>query len=501
MSSLSHLEEKIRAGWLGKVIGGTLGGPFEGYAGKLNVPFYDPIPSQALPNDDLDLQVVWLRYLLSKKVTSVQPADLADAWQKHVGFPWCEYAVGLRNRHYGLSGVQLGAFDNWFADCMGAAIRSEIWAFLAPSDTRRAAHYAWADAIFDHAGDGVYAAMFFAVLESSAFEDSDLNSLIEKGLAAIPAASRTAFAVRRTQYLWSLIRNWEEVREILIVDLAPTHFTDTAINIAFTILGLLAGERDFERTLCIANNCGWDTDCTAATAGAILGVMDPSCIPPKWSDPIGGKVLLNPQILDMPLETSLDELTEQTLQLRAQLTHHIVGDTIVLPRMRPRPSESPIQIPYRCGIQEQSIKSVTTLTDIPAESFTAAGHWFRHSVSDPKAKAMHFSFNVKIDDERPVRFMAFLSRPCRTFVDGKSYADFEPRSWAPGWHGPSFHLFAERAVDGTKPLRAPALVLTPGEHRFDVLLEHDGTDAIELVIGVADATSDLWLPFALAIAK
>lgn len=494
-------EEKIRAGWLGKVIGGTLGGPFEGNTAKLNVSFYEPIPTQAMPNDDLDLQVVWLRYLLAEKVDAVRPADLALAWQKHVGFPWCEYAIGLRNMHYGLSGVQLGAFDNWFADCMGAAIRSEIWAFLAPGDTRRAAHYAWADAIFDHAGDGVYAAIFFAVLESCAFTDSNLESLIEKGLAAIPAASRTAFAVRRTQYLWSRMHDWEEVRENLLVDLAPTHFTDTAINIAFTILGLLAGKGDFEQTLCIANNCGWDTDCTAATAGAILGVMEPSCIPAEWSDPIGGRVLLNAQIRDMPLETSLDELTEQTLRLRAQLTHHQVSELVVPPRSRPRPDDSPIYILYRCGVSDQPTEMITSAEPRPTESFTAAGHWFRHAVSNPKAKAVHFSFDVRIDDANPVRFMAFLPRPCRTFVDGKPYADFEPRSWAPGWHGPSFHLYAERAVDGTKPLRAPAVSLKPGLHRLDIVLDHDGTDAVELVVGVADATSDLWLPFALAAAK
>jgi len=187
--------------------------------------------------------------------------------------------------------------------------------------------------------------------------------------------------------------------------------------------------------------------------------------------------------------------------LRAQLTHHQVSEIVVPPRSRPRPSDSPIYLLYRCGVSEQSADTVIAPEPRPTESFTASGHWFRHAVSNPKAKAVYFSFDVRIDDENPVRFMAFLSRPCRTFVDNKSYADFEPRSWAPGWHGPSFHLYAERAVDGTKPLRAPALALKPGLHRFDIVLDHDGTDAVELVVGVADATSDLWLPFALAAAK
>ncbi len=77
-----------------------------------------------------------MRYLLEQKVDAVRPADLARAWQRHVGFPWCEYAVGLRNLHYGLEGVQLGFFDNWWAEGLGAAIRSEIWAFLSAGDPR-----------------------------------------------------------------------------------------------------------------------------------------------------------------------------------------------------------------------------------------------------------------------------------------------------------------------------------------------------------------------------
>lgn len=499
MKTIPRLEEKIRAGWLGKVIGGTLGGPYEGYAGKLDLDFYHPVPSQALPNDDLDLQVVWLRYLLEKKAAAVRPADLADAWERHVRFPWCEYAVGLRNLHYGLEGARLGSFDNWWSEGMGAAIRSELWAFVAAGEPERAAAYAWADAVFDHAGDGIHAEIFFAVLEAEAFHGGGLDSLLDKGLAAIPPASRTAWAVQRTRLLWKEIRDWETVREILLADLPLPHFTDIAINVAFTVLGLVAGEGDFTRTICIANNCGWDTDCTAATAGSILGLLDPSCIPAKWTDPIGGKVLLNAQIVDMSLETSLDELTEQTLRLRRQLTAPAaIGE--IAPRRRPVAADSPIRLPYRFASLDRAMADVAAPPAAGA-AFEAPGHWMRHAVDNPKAKALHFSFDARIEKAGPARFMAFLNRPCRTFVDGQPYAEWEPRSWAPGWHGPSFHLYAERAADGSKPSRAPALALAPGVHRFDVILDHDGTDAAELVVGVADAETDLWLPFGMAFGK
>ena len=49
------------------------------------------------------------------------------------------------------------------------------------------------------------------------------------------------------------------------------------------MLALLYGERDFGRTQLIALNCGYDTDCTCATAGAILGIIGGAgAIPEQW---------------------------------------------------------------------------------------------------------------------------------------------------------------------------------------------------------------------------
>ena len=46
--------------------------------------------------------------------------------------------------------------------------------------------------------------------------------------------------------------------------------------------------RNFENSLCIAVNCGEDTDCTAATLGSILGIINGiEAIPQKWIEPIG----------------------------------------------------------------------------------------------------------------------------------------------------------------------------------------------------------------------
>ena len=56
-----NLQSKIAGCWLGKNIGGTLGAPFEGTRECLDLTFYtQPLRGEPEPNDDLDLQLLWL---------------------------------------------------------------------------------------------------------------------------------------------------------------------------------------------------------------------------------------------------------------------------------------------------------------------------------------------------------------------------------------------------------------------------------------------------------
>ena len=52
--------QKVHACWLGKNIGGTIGTPYEGKRDMNNVEGFTSPKGQMLPNDDLDLQLIWL---------------------------------------------------------------------------------------------------------------------------------------------------------------------------------------------------------------------------------------------------------------------------------------------------------------------------------------------------------------------------------------------------------------------------------------------------------
>ncbi|NQT86491.1 ADP-ribosylglycohydrolase family protein, partial [bacterium] len=120
--------DKVHACWLGKNIGGTLGAPYECHKTTQQLAFYDPLPEVSAPNDDLDLQLAWLKCLEDRGV-HITCGDLADAWVSYLSsYPWNEYGFCRRNLGRGLRPPISGCFENYYIDEMGSPIRSEIWA-------------------------------------------------------------------------------------------------------------------------------------------------------------------------------------------------------------------------------------------------------------------------------------------------------------------------------------------------------------------------------------
>lgn len=305
---------KVYGGWLGKNIGGTLGLPFEGFREILDLRFYDKSFDGPVENDDLDLQLVWL-HTLEQYGVGLTSMDLAKEWLAHVFFCFDEYGYCLSNLRRGLVPPVSGSFDNLFVDCMGSPIRSEIWAMVAPGCPELAAYYAYQDAIVDHAGgEGVYGEMFFAALESAAFFERDKNKLLDSGMAAIPPASRTARAILDLRNWYEQGKDWMDARNLILMHHDRPNFTDAPQNIAFTVLGLLYGQ-DFGDSICKAVNCAYDTDCTGATLGAILGIMGGrESLPSKWIEPIGDKIKVSKVVNGFNTPSNLDELTDRTVR-------------------------------------------------------------------------------------------------------------------------------------------------------------------------------------------
>ena len=285
-------ENKILGCWIGKNIGGTMGAPYEGKREVQDISGFNSPKGEPLPNDDLDLQLVWLTAMENVGARALNANVLADYWLTYITPHWNEYGVGKSNLSMGLLPPLSGEFNNAWKNSNGAWIRSEIWACLAPGVPNAAVKYAIMDASVDHGlAEGTYAEMFTAALESMAFFESDIRTLIEKALTFIPNGCRVARSVKLVLDSYDNKIPWREVRELLVKDSADLGWFQAPANVGFTALGLLYGEGDFKNSLIYAIDCGDDTDCTGATCGAVLGIiMGADKIPDDWKEYIGDRI-------------------------------------------------------------------------------------------------------------------------------------------------------------------------------------------------------------------
>lgn len=299
----------MRGCFMGKTVGGTLGMPYEGVLKVNNVTYYDPVPTTMVPNDDLDLQVLNLE-LVRRYGLPVCGRDLAEFWTGYMNdFP-DEYGVANHNVIRGLYAPVSGHYGNAFHGGMGAAIRSELWACLAPGDPDLAVRLALEDASTDHDNDGIDACVFLTAIESAAFVEKDTAALLETGFSKIGRNARMGRAFRDVVNWWNEYGDALKIRGLILDKYPSQNWTDVTINLSFILLSWLASGGDFGKGICTAASLGYDADCTCATLGAIMGMLDPDGIGEKWTRPIGNELVLSPCISGAHEPKTIDGLMD-----------------------------------------------------------------------------------------------------------------------------------------------------------------------------------------------
>lgn len=320
--SFQEYYDKVYGCYLGKNIGGTHGAPFEGFRGVYNTEWFMQDISSPVPNDDVDLQLVWLR-AAEKAGRTLDSHTLEEYWNTFIAATLCEYGAGKNNFNQGAVAPLSGELRNQNSNSNGAWIRTEIWACLCAGNPWLAATYAYYDSSVDHSGEGVYAAIFTATMQAAAFFESDVKKLAEIALSFIPEDCAVRRAVRcaidcydagktwketrialfkETPSSFGQTWRWEGIKDIPVSEICPEYFPDPEIpraepgfdapwSMGAIVAALLYGEGDFGKTVCTATNMGEDTDCTAGTAGSILGIiLGASGIPEKWKTAVSNKI-------------------------------------------------------------------------------------------------------------------------------------------------------------------------------------------------------------------
>ena len=275
MRTLTYSEylDKVYGCFVGKAISGNMGAPHEGQKMAMELPFMPEMINPDMPNDDLDLQVLWLD-VVEQKGADFTSRDLLDRFVKYCPYSPGEYAVMRKNYKRGIYPPYSGKFCNdYYTEGMGCPIRSEVWACMAVGNPKLAADFAVRDGQQDHCGESIQAERFLAALEAEAFFESDIRKLIDGALAILPKDSKFRGLVEYTVALCDRYGEPKKVLEEILFRYGHPDCTNMYQNMGVTIMSLILGGCDVIKTSLMALNCGFDTDCTCATAGAVIGII------------------------------------------------------------------------------------------------------------------------------------------------------------------------------------------------------------------------------------
>jgi len=285
--------DRVLGGWIGKCLGGTIGARFEGRKDWIEIEPADLFPPVVPPNDDLDLQVLWLK-VLEERGEHLTSEDLAAAWLQWCWYPFNEYGIFRRNWRIGIAPPASGAFDNVFWETgMGCAIRAELWGYVCPGAPQLAAEFARRDGALDHTAQAVGSEMMLSAMISMAFFEHDLRKLLAANIHYLPRQSVVERLTLAAFDAYDAGLSPRQARERLFILGGHPEACDVQMNVPFTFLALLYGQGDMKQTLLAALRCGYDTDCTMATAAAMLGqILGAGRIDKRLKDAIGDDLVM-----------------------------------------------------------------------------------------------------------------------------------------------------------------------------------------------------------------
>lgn len=313
-------EDKVRGCWFGKCLGGIAGMPYEGVPYLPNIAASD-IHVKDVPNDDLEMQLVWLDGL-KKYGLDLDEKAFARIWLDRIPHGCDEYSVAIRNLKHGIMPPASGWKDNFFTCGMGSTIRSEIWALTFPGHPAAAGYFAQLDAQVDHWGDGVRSEIFMAMAESKVCVESDIEGALRYALEHVERGTELRETISRVFKLYDDGVSVEQARDYIILHYGQhPNFTHCVMNLAFIVFALLYGRGDFLETVLLAVNFGRDTDCTGATCGAFLGTaFGMKVMPKEWLHVVKEELCLSDYVTAIPeVPLTFTDLVKQTMETHEKL--------------------------------------------------------------------------------------------------------------------------------------------------------------------------------------
>lgn len=329
MPDSSALKNKIHGAWMGRVCGCLLGKPVEGIRTNELIPLLKETNNYPLhryilksdiseemcdkytfnlrhkcyadtvdgmPVDDDTNYVVLAQKIIGDYGRNFTARDVANAWLKYqsVNSYFTAERVAFINFINGFEPPVSAVNRNPFREWIGAQIRGDYFGYINPGKPEVAAEMAFRDASISHIKNGIYGEMFASAMISIAAVTDNIEDIILGGLAQIPQTSRLY------ESIMSVVDGYKNgVAQAdcfnRIHKLYDEHtgygWCHTISNAMIVAASLLYGNGDLSKSICMAVETGFDTDCNGATVGSILGMRNGiDGIGEVWKKPVKNKI-------------------------------------------------------------------------------------------------------------------------------------------------------------------------------------------------------------------
>ncbi len=201
-------------------------------------------------------------------------------------------------RDFDFEEINDGEYNDW----IGAQIRIDMYGWLLPGKPKLAADLARRDAMLSHRSCAVEASAYIAALCALVPVSSTREEAVDAALELIEKDSLAYEAVKiGIQFKNKDASNLHDHYG----DMSPVHSLN---NLAVVVWAFLSFQDSFDEAIGETICCGWDTDCTGATVGGLIG-LDKGTIPNSWTEPWQGRVTT---AIAGVGELKLDHLIERT---------------------------------------------------------------------------------------------------------------------------------------------------------------------------------------------
>ncbi|MBP5234124.1 MAG: ADP-ribosylglycohydrolase family protein, partial [Planctomycetes bacterium] len=347
---IADYEKKVYAAVLGKVLGVYAGRPFEGWPKERLAERFGVVdryvnedlgcPDVVVVDDDVSGTLTFVRALAdSGAYAATSPAAFGECWLNYLlenqtvlwwgGFGRSTEHTAFLRLKSGVPAPRSGSMalnGRTVSEQIGAQIFIDAFGMVAPGRPEEAARLAKMAAQVSHDGEAVYAAQVVAAMVSVAFVESDMEKILDRGVACVPADCLIARLHREVRAWAREDGDWQRTYERIAAKYGYDKFggcCHVVPNHALMVMAWAYAGADFHRAMQIVNTAGWDTDCNAGNVGCVCALaagLEHLADGYDYDAPVAGRVVIGAAEGSM---TTADVLRQA--QMIARIGRRVMG--------------------------------------------------------------------------------------------------------------------------------------------------------------------------------